>query len=165
MEIDKLLSGMINLQLWLVLAAAFALGMIGALTHRWTQDPPPSYPAGRDAALGGIAAVAILYVTAPASAITFIGGSLVAGYAAKVVLSGLEARLTAAIALRDAADHQLAARRTRDDLGRLAARVAAVPATPESSSTAQSPGQSPAPSAIADVQRLARELQTKHALA
>jgi hypothetical protein len=125
-----------------------------------SQDAPPPHGAGRDALTGGIAAVAILYITNPVSGVALIGGSLVAGYAGKVVLAGLEARLTAAIALREAADQEAAARRARADLDRLATRVAAVPAVqvlPDSSTAAEG--------SIADVQRFARELQAKHALA
>jgi hypothetical protein len=82
-----------------------------------------------------------------------IGGSLVAGYAGKVVLAGLESRMTAALATRRAAASDLAARRARQDADRLAARIVGV-------STSSTSPRSDA--AMAELQRLARELQTQH---
>jgi hypothetical protein len=156
MDIDKLLSSLVNMQLWLVLAAAFGLGAIGALVHRGSLEPLPTGGRARDALTGGVAAVAILYVTSPPSGVALIGGSVVAGYAGKLVLAGLEARVTATLALREAASHELAARHARQDLDRLAIRVAAISSAPAAAPASDD--------AIADVQRFARELQAKHTL-
>jgi hypothetical protein len=156
MDIDKLLSALVNLQLWLVLVAAFGLGTIGALLHRASQESPPTGGRVRDALTGGVAAVAILYVTAPPSGVALIGGSLVAGYAGKLVLAGLEARVTAILALREAASRDLAARHARQDLDQLATRVAAISPAPAAAPASDD--------AIADVQRFARELHAKYTL-
>jgi hypothetical protein len=157
MDTDKLLSALINLQLWLLLLAAFVLGAIGALAHRASQDPPsegqPRSGWSRDALVGGVAAVAILYVSSPPTGIALIGGSLVAGYAGKLVLAGLEARVTATIAQREAARNDLTARRARQDLDRLATRITTLSAEP----VAQTGGDT-----VAKVQGYARELQAKH---
>lgn len=156
-DTDKLLSALINLQLWLLLLAAFALGAIGALAHRASQDPPTDgQPRGgwsRDALVGGVAAVAILYVSSPPTGIALIGGSLVAGYAGKLILAGLEARVTATLAQREAVRNDLSARHARQDLDRLATRIATLPAEP----AAQAAGDT-----VAKVQSYARELQAKH---
>jgi hypothetical protein len=155
MDIDQLISALIDLHLWFVIAAAFGLGAIGALIHRSSQDPPPGGGWVRDALTGGVAAVAILYVSKPTSGIALIGGSLVAGYAGKLVIAGLEARVTTTLALREAADRTVSAKQARLDLDRLAAQVSAIPRAPSAAT---------GDSAIADVQRFARELQAKHAM-
>lgn len=155
MDINNLLSALLDLHLWLLLSVAFGLGAAGALIHRSSQDPPDTGGAVRDALTGGVAAVAILYVSNPASGLALIGGSLVAGYAAKAVLAGLEARATAVLAVREAAERAAAARQTRADLAKLATRVTALTA---------SPATPPDDGVIADVQQFARELQAKHAI-
>ena len=154
MNTDTLLSTLIDPKLWLLLGVTFSLGAVGALLHRTAQDPPP--PGGgqaRDALIGAVAAVAILYVTNPTSGVALIGGSLIAGYAGKLVLAGLEARVTTSLALREAAKRDLDAKQARRDLDQLAARVASM--SPDPLIAAAGNG------AVADVQRFARDLQTK----
>jgi hypothetical protein len=131
-DLDKLVAILMDGHLWLVLGMAFVCGAVGALIHRGAVvgapgapplDPPGgdgaeprdnATPARRpsrlnDALTGGIAAVAILYVTDPTTGIALVGGSLVAGYAAKTILDGLEARIVSSIAQRQAAESQHAA--------------------------------------------------------
>jgi hypothetical protein len=96
-------------------------------------------------------------MTAPTiTAIRLIGGSLVAGYAGKAVLAGLEARVVASTAKREAAVRTLEASAAKRDLDTLIDRVTAVPdmlRPPPNGGTA----------GLADVQRLARELRIKRA--
>lgn len=118
-------------QLVAVCALSFVLGGIGGLMHLAgtgeTPPPPPATgaPAGTAAPpvrlwivgirrflVGGVAAVAILYITDPKTGIALIGGSIAAGYAGQAVLAGLEARVKAAVAVKDAAE-------TRADLRQL----------------------------------------------
>lgn len=143
-------------QLWIVLAVAFVLGAAGAALHRWSAPNDDNPPLLRDILSGGIAAVAILYVTNPSSGVAFVGGALVAGYAAKAVLAALQARVVAAIATRELAERTREiseSRREIDDtrrkLGRLAESVAALSNTGSSQ---------PAPSDLATVKQLAHVL-------
>lgn len=166
MDTDKLLEALVNLRLWLVVVAAGALGAIGALVHRVSQAPPSTLPATRpprvpawaySALVGGVAAIAVLYVSNPTTGIALIGGSLVAGYAGNSILAGLEARTTAALAVREAARNETAAKLAREDLAALTSQVAAL--APGASTVSGSTD------TVAEVQRFARELQSKHPVA
>jgi len=134
MDPDKLFGLLENQHLWLVLGVAFVFGAIGALIHR-SSAPPPGDPTSAarqptvrgDILTGGIAAMAILYVTDPPSGVALIGGSLVAGYAAKTVLAGLEARMTSVLAQRDASESRREADMTKRALENLADNVSALP--------------------------------------
>jgi hypothetical protein len=81
----------------------------------------------------------------------------VAGYAGKAVLSGLEARVVASTAKREAAVRTLEANAAKRDLDILIDRVAAVP------DMSPPPPNGGGTAGLADVQRLARELRIKRA--
>jgi len=128
MDPSVLLAG-ITWQLVVVCLLAFALGAAGGLMHGGDRKPPdkrnrsggesPQMPDGesppapngesrpanwwRRALIGGVAAVAVLYLTNPTTGVALIGGSIAAGYAGQAVLAGLEARTIAALARQDAA--------------------------------------------------------------
>ena len=114
MNLDTLWSTLIDAHLWAIIAGAAALGALGAALHPpvTVADPPP---AGEELArgirsrawdllAGAVAAIAILYVTDPRTGVALIGGSLVAGFAANIVLSSLQARLVAALAVATASE-------------------------------------------------------------
>lgn len=103
-------------QLGVVCVLTFALGSLGGLLHGVGTSgtaaaaapgpgptTPPAPSALRRALVGGVAAVAVLYITDPHSGVALIGGSVVAGYAGHAILAGLEARAVAALAQADAA--------------------------------------------------------------
>lgn len=175
MDLDRLVAILTDVHLWLVLGVAFACGAIGAVIHRGaaTDSAAPASGSSRakrwgaDVASGGIAAVAVLYITNPTTGTALVGGSLVAGYAAKTVLAGLEARLTASIAQRqatesrrdaeaarlEAADSKRHAEVAARNLESLIDRVAAMP---ESASTAALGMES-----VAGVKQLARDMRAR----
>jgi hypothetical protein len=168
MDPEKLSASLGNGPLWLVIGAAFGLGALGAVLHRWSSGPDTPQPGAlvasplvalvRDGLTGAVASVAILYVTAPTTAIALIGGSLVAGYAGKAVLAGLEARVVASTAKREAAVRTLEANAAKRDLDILIDRVAAVP-----DMSPPPPPNGGGSAGLADLQRLARELRIKRA--
>jgi hypothetical protein len=134
MDPDKLFGLLKNEHLWLVLGVAFVFGAVGALIHRDSNTPSSETTPGArspslhaDVLTGGIAAMAILYVTDPLSGVALIGGALVAGYAAKIVLAGLEARVTSVIAQRDASDSKRQADAAKRTLETLADHLSALP--------------------------------------
>lgn len=150
MDVDQIAALLKNPKLWLILLVAFALGALGALTHRVAQkslpgDPPPKPSAWwADSLIGGMAAIAMVYVSNAAltTGMAFVVGSLIAGYAGKAVLDGLEAKTIATIAERDASVKAV-------DLGKLATTVEALPADGETVNHAQA---------------IARNLKIKHGL-
>ena len=102
-------------QLWAVIAMAFALGAAGGLIHGLSSISSPlpkttTIPAvekqlwWRPLLVGGIASVAVLYLTNPWSGTSLVGGALAAGYAGEAVLSGVAARVEAVVARRESAD-------------------------------------------------------------
>lgn len=132
MDPDRLFELLENGHLWLVLGVALVFGAVGALIHRGSTPSDTAAAERRlsvtaDVLTGGIAAMAILYVSDPTSGVTLIGGSLVAGYAAKTVLAGLEARVTSVIAQRDASINKRAADTAKRALENLADHVSALP--------------------------------------
>jgi len=108
----ELVNALHDVNMLLLVALAAVLGVIGAAaraTAAAVKDdrgdpppPPPKNPRLQVAVTGAIAAVAVLWLSAPSTAIAFIGGSLVAGYAGKAVLDALEAKVIAGIAQREA---------------------------------------------------------------
>jgi hypothetical protein len=161
MDPDRLITFLANGHLWLVFGVAFAGGMLGAAIHRWsTADaaaattPPTTPPTfGGDILSGGIAAAAMLYVTDPTTGAALIGGSLVAGFAAKTVMAGLEARITSALAHREAADNKREADVAKRHLENLVGQVSSLP---EPEAPAQLGG-----SGLADVKQLARGIKAQ----
>jgi hypothetical protein len=91
-------------QLAVVCGLAFVLGMIGGAIHDRTPPPAsdgtasPAVAGWRRALVGGVAAVAILYLTHPETGVELAGGSLAAGYAGQAVLAALESRALALLA-------------------------------------------------------------------
>ncbi len=101
-------------QLAVVCALAFALGALGGVIHdRTAPAAPPAdgsappalrVPAWRRALVGGVAAVAILYLTHPDGGVALAGGSIAAGYAGQAVLAALESRVVASLAQAQVAE-------------------------------------------------------------
>src|SRR5215475_4843876 len=89
------------------------------------MSPPPEL--GADIMTGAIAAVAILYVTKPDTAVTLVCGALVAGYSAKTIMAGLEARAASLVAQREASDSKRQADAAKVSLASLAERVSLLP--------------------------------------
>lgn len=124
MNIEKLWDLIDNWRLWAVCGIAFGLGAIGGVIRALTTEAPPDPTPLRaiDAKLavarlffvGGIAAVAVMYVTVPSSAMALIGGSLVAGYAGKAILDALESRAKLAVANARADENRRLALRVFD---------------------------------------------------
>jgi len=131
MDADKLVSSLSDLHLWTIITLGFVLGVIGAGVHVLATAEAGSSNESLDKAksslravlAGGIAAVAVLWVTNPTSGIAFVGGSLVAGYAGKAVLDGLAAKLTATVAQREAALQREFAVQARRDATTATARA------------------------------------------
>jgi hypothetical protein len=93
----------------LILAAAI-LGALGSVAHamapsvRAAGAPAPAPTAWwRQALVGAIAAMAMLWGITPETAIGFVSGSLLAGFAGRTVTGALEARLAATLAQEVAA--------------------------------------------------------------
>jgi hypothetical protein len=149
MNVDQIAALLKDPMLWLILLLAFALGALGALTHRVAQPPTADPSAKRsswwaDSLIGGIAAIAMVYVSNAAltTGMAFVVGSLIAGYAGKAVLDGLEAKTTATIAERDASEKTA-------DLSKLVTTVEDMPADGATVNHAQA---------------IARNLKIKHGL-
>lgn len=131
MDSVKLWSELANGYLWAVAVTAASFGVIGALLHPPPKPPPaepgsppkPPDPNARDAPetrsrawdgmTGAVAAVALLYITNPTTGIALVGGSLVAGFSGTAVLAGLQARVLAAVATKQAA---MATRSAQDSM-------------------------------------------------
>jgi len=171
MDPNKLWPELANGHLWLILGSAAIFGAIGSLLH-----PPPSPMDTADAPIppvekpgrwwvalsGAVAAVALLYVTNPTTGSALIGGSLVAGFSANAVLAGLQARLVAAIATRNAAASARVAsglKRESDANAQLAEQRAreAMQAARDLDQLAR------AAESGTDIASLVRELRAKHA--
>lgn len=127
MDITKLWGLIDDWRLWAVCGIAFGLGALGGVIRALTAEPPPDPPpprrdprwaAARLFFVGGIAAVAVMYVTLPESAMALIGGSLVAGYAGKAILDALESRAKLAAATARADENRRLALRAFDTIPR-----------------------------------------------
>lgn len=173
MNPEKLAALLMDGHLWLVVLASFGLGMTGALLNSDVSYSPevPSQPAQNgwskilDLLAGGIAAVAVLYVSNPETGIALISGSLVGGYGGKAVLAALRARLVSAVArtearaaVLDAEKAQAEARiahvdriRTQRDLDLLVANIEKLDMSSRGQVT------------VSDLLRLGKEVQSKRA--
>jgi hypothetical protein len=158
MKVDEIAALLKDPMLWLILVFAFALGALGALTHRVAQKPLTSDPPTKsnawwaDSLVGGVAAIAMVYVSNAAltTGIAFVVGSLIAGYAGRAVLDGLEAKTVASNAQRDASNAQRDASEKTADLSKLVTTVEELPADGAT---------------INHAQAIARILKAKHRLA
>jgi hypothetical protein len=158
MDPDKLVGLLKDHDLWVVFGVAFAFGAIGALIHRWSVPPPSSSMSeppvlGADILTGAIAAVAILYVTKPETGVTLVCGALVAGYSAKTIMAGLEARAASVVAQRDASDSKRQADAAKYNLASLAERVSLLPEPAAPAPLDRNP--------ITDAKQLARQLKAQ----
>lgn len=81
-------------QLWIICGVGFALGALGGFIQAIGAEPPIELRKEwwKRVLIGAVAAVAVLYVNEPETAIELIGGSLVAGFAGQALLTALEAR-------------------------------------------------------------------------
>lgn len=170
MDPEKLSALLLDLHLWTVVLASFLLGMLGALLNAGEPAEPTSQQrsAGSkflDLLAGGVAAVAILYVTDPKTGVALIGGSLVAGYAGKAVLAALQARVLVAVAKKEAQAATAAAidaKRTAQ--AAIAARDLAkqgISRLVASIERLESPATT-GPISVAELRKLERELQSQH---
>jgi hypothetical protein len=175
MDPERLAALLLDRDLWMIVLASFALGLVGALLNSGEPYPPAEPPLPPrsgwskflDLLAGGIAAVAVLYLTNPETGVALIGGSLVAGYAGKAVLAALQARVLVAVAKKEAQTAVVAADdakqtaraaivardRAKQDVSRLVAGIERLegPATT-------------GPVSVAELRQLGREVQSKHAL-
>lgn len=93
MNVDKIWLAIGDWRLWALCAVACSFGAAGGFLRaisRTAADPSP--PRWAQVLIGALAAVAVLYVNEPDSALALIGGSLVAGYVGQAALDALEAR-------------------------------------------------------------------------
>lgn len=158
MDPDKLVGLLKDHDLWVVFGVAFGFGVLGALIHRWSvppasssTSPPPEL--GADMLTGAIAAVAILYVTKPETAVALVCGALVAGYSAKTIMAGLEARAASLVALREASDSKRQADAAKVNLASLAERVSLLPDPGAPAELDRGP--------VTDAKQLARQLKAQ----
>src|SRR5689334_17702621 len=84
-------------QLWVVCGVAFAFGAVGGVINLGSA---PEW--WRRVVVGGIAAVAVLYITSPETGVALVGGSLAAGYAGQAVLNALQSKVELALTKEDA---------------------------------------------------------------
>ncbi|HUQ01653.1 MAG TPA: hypothetical protein VM261_04120 [Kofleriaceae bacterium] len=136
MDTNKLFELIGDGRLWAVCGVAFALGAAGGFIQSLASAASKE-ELGREwwkrLLVGAIAAVAVMYVTAPSTAIELISGSIVAGYAGKALLDSLDARGRLA-----AAKDQIADTTRERDTAVTAAHLLLLPAT-ETSTGASSP--------------------------
>lgn len=122
--------------LWKTGAVAFALGMGGGLAHALVVPPSADAPveSRRQRAariltsmlVGGVAALASIFLLDHDDPFAFVSGALIAGFAGQTVLASLEARLMLSIARRE----QATLTRERDDAVAAADLVLGGPAPP-----------------------------------
>lgn len=158
MDPDKLVGLLKDHDLWMVFGVAFGFGALGAPIHRWfvprassSTSLPPEL--GADMLTGAIAAVAILYVTKPETAVALVCGALVAGYSAKTIMAGLEARAASLVALREASDSKRQADAAKVNLASLADRVSLLPDPGAPAELDRGP--------VTDAKQLARQLRAQ----
>ena len=102
-NVKVLADSLINLDTWEVIAAVSGFGILGGYAHKLTSPPDDKTSLRVYLIVGGVAALAVLYVLSPPDGIRLIALSLAAGYAGKAVLDALEARVKIALAQADAA--------------------------------------------------------------
>jgi|GEM_PF-3689535 len=95
MDDPKLWSEIGNAHVWILCGICFGLGAIGGFIQAIGAEPPIKLREEwwKRLLVGGVAAVAVLYVTDPDRSYEIIAGSLVAGFAGQALLAALAARL------------------------------------------------------------------------
>jgi len=87
---------------WAAIAIAFAAGMLGGLAHKLAADENDKMPLLSYLLVGGVSALAALFVISRDDPYKFFGACVAAGFAGKAVLSAMQARLEASVAKAEA---------------------------------------------------------------
>ena len=156
MDSSSVFQSLAVLATWWVVLIAFGIGAFGGLAH-YLGGTAPATPAAkftwlREMLVGGVAAVAILFVVHPATGVTLVSSSLIAGYAGRAIMSALEDKAKAVIAQQAAVDAVKRANDATQDIRTLidaSDKAAAIPGP----TAEQRPAASPLDTVMADMKR------------